>query len=393
MSGGSGATAAGPPQRPAESPLEVRTVRDTRDKKQFVRLPWSIYRDDPVWVPPLLHDVNLLLNRKKHPFYRHADVELFLARRSGKVVGRVAAVVNRTHNEFHGDRVGFFGLFETVDDQAVADMLLRRAEAWLRERDMEFARGPMNLSTNDELYSPGVVVDGFDQPQRVMLTHTPAYYARLLTGAGYQKANDLLAYNIVGEPLPERLVAMSDRIEKRTGVTIRPIDMSRYAEEVALVQSIYVSAWERNWGFTPISEEEIAFLAKQLKPAVVPELCVIAEVEGEEVGFGLALPDYNQALRKLDGRLFPFGFLKLLWYRRSIDVGRVLTLGLKPEWRNTGIHAVLMLSLLRAGVSAGLQTGDCSWILEDNLMMRRVLDRAGAYAYKTFRVFEKRLAD
>jgi GNAT superfamily N-acetyltransferase len=393
MSDRSGAAhAAAGSSTPTKNPdVVIRPVRGKRELAQFMKLPWSVYQDDPVWVPPLLHDVKQLLDRDKHPFHRHADVELFLAWRDRRPVGRVAAIVNRSHNEFHEDRVGFFGLFECEDDEAVARALLQAAEVWLRDRDMDRARGPMNLSTNDELYSPGVVVDGFDQPHRVMLAHTPRYYARLLEASGFQKANDLIAYELPGEPLPPRLVAMSERITQRTGVTIRPLDMRRYNEEVALVQSIYVSAWERNWGFTPITPDEIQHLARSLKPALLPRLCGIAEVDGEPVGFGLALPDYNQVLRRVNGRLLPFGFLKLLWYKRTIDVGRVLTLGLKPDWRNTGIHAVLMLYLLREGVNAGLQTGDCSWILEDNTMMRRVLERAGASAYKTFRVYEKAL--
>jgi GNAT superfamily N-acetyltransferase len=376
----------------AVPPVLVRIVRGRGDLKAFLHLPWRIYAHDPVWVPPLLHDVRSVMSRK-HPFHAHADVEYFLAWKGARVVGRIAAIVNRRHVEFHDEPVGFFGLFEAEDDADVARALLAAAETWVARRGMKAIRGPMNLSTNDELYSPGVLVDGFDTPPVVLMAHTPAYYPALLEAAGYTKAKDLIAYWLnEGEP-PERIVRSLERIGARAGVTLRPLDMSRFDREVAAIQEIYNSAWERNWGFVPMTAEEIAHLAKQLRPVVKPSMCALAQHGDTPVGFVLALPDYNQALRHLDGRLFPFGVVRLLWYRRSIDAARVITLGLTPGYRNKGLDAMLIQYIWRECVRAGHPKGECSWILEDNLEMRRGIERSGGRAYKTYRVFEKPLPD
>lgn len=366
-------------------------MRGSSELGQFIRLPWRIYAGDPAWVPPLEQDVRKLLDPAKHPFHEHAEVATFLAWRNGEVVGRIAAILNRQHIEFHGEPAGFFGLFETIDDPAVAEALLDTAERWLADRGMKIIRGPFNLSTNDELYGGGVLIDGFGYPPIVMMPHSPPYYPALLERAGYHKSKDLLSYWLSGEEPPERLLRASQRLLEREGITIRALDVHRFDAEVAAIQDIYNSAWERNWGFVPMTEREIRFLAKQLKPVVHPDLCAIAEFRGEPVGFALGLPDYNQALRHVNGRLFPFGLLKFLWHRRRIDAARVLTLGIKPGHRHKGLDALLILHLWREGVRSGYSKGECSWILEDNWDMRRGLERIGATVYKTYRVFEKPL--
>ncbi|MGH7554683.1 MAG: N-acetyltransferase [Longimicrobiales bacterium] len=378
-------------RRPA-TPVVVRRVDGRRDLRAFIRLPWQIYADDPMWVPPLLHDVHTLLDRRKHPFHQHADVEYFLAWRGSQVVGRIAAIVNRQHVDFHGENAGFFGLFEAEPDGAIARALLAAAETFVAHRGMSTLRGPVNLSTNDELYSPGVLIDGFDSPPCILMAHTPRYYRSLLENAGYQKAKDLLAFWLRGPEPPERLVRAMDRIVQRSGATLRPLNLGRFDEEVAIIQDIYNDAWERNWGFVPMTEAEIVFLAKSLRPVVNADMCAIAEVGGEPIGFGLTLPDFNQVLRHLDGRLLPFGFLKLLWYKRKIDQARVLTLGLKAGYRNSGLDAALILRMYRENVRAGYPKGECSWILEDNWEMRRGMERIGGEVYKTYRVFEKPVA-
>jgi hypothetical protein len=372
------------------SGVEVSAVRDRRDLDRFVRLPWRLYRDDPQWVPPLIRDVRFLLDRRRHPFHRHAEVEYFLGWRGEECVGRIAAVHNRTHVEFHEETAGFFGLFECVDDAAVARALLAAAEAWVAERGLSVLRGPMNFSTNDELCSPGVLIDGFDTRPTIMMAHNPPYYAALLEGAGYGKAKDLVAYWLEGEEPPERLVRGLARVQKAHGVRVRSLNVRDFDAEVRRIQEIYNSAWERNWAFVPMSTDEIAHLAVSLRPVVNPSLCVLAETEaGEPVGFALALPDYNQALRHVNGRLFPFGLLKLLWYRRRIDTARIITLGLKRDYRHRGLDAALIVHLFREGPKAGFPRGECSWILEDNWEMRRGIERIGGRVYKTYRVFEK----
>lgn len=375
----------------SESAVTVRAVAGSTDLEHFLRLPWRIYRTDPHWVPPLLADVRAALE-PKHPFHRHAEVQLFLARRGAEVVGRIAGTVNHAHNRFAGDEVGFFGLFECIDDAGVAEALLREVESWLRARGRTSARGPFNLSTNDELYSPGVLIDGFDTPPIVMMAHTPPYYARLLEVCGYQRSKDLVCYWVKRvEVTPARLTRIIERARRAEGFQVRPIDMKRFAQEVAAVQEIYNSAWERNWGFVPMTPEEIAYMARHLRPVVRPELCVLAFAGEQPVAFALALPDYNQVLRRLNGRLLPTGIFKLLWYRRSIDAIRVITLGVKPEFRQLGLDAVLMARIFEAAVKLGMAEGECSWILEDNLPMRGGIEGIGGTVYKTYRVFEKAL--
>jgi GNAT superfamily N-acetyltransferase len=375
----------------AAAGVSIEPVRSRSQLDRFIRCAWDIYAGDPVWVPPLIMDLKGVLS-PKHPFHRHADVELFTANRGARVVGRVAAIHNRAHTEFSEEPAGFFGLFECVDDLDVARALLSTAEDWLRERGLEIVRGPMNLSTNDELWSPGVLIDGFDTPPAVMMGHTPPYYARLIEACGYGKSKDLLAYWIDRSRLT-RLERSANRLLSRSGVRMRPLNKRRLKEEVDIIQDIYNEAWEHNWGFVPMSAEEIQHLAKQLGPVVNPNLCAIAFIGEEPVAFALALPDFNQALKHVNGRLLPFGILKLLWYKRRIDAARTLTLGVKREHRHKGLDALLILHLFREGAREGFLHGECSWILEDNTSMRHGLERLGARVYKTYRVFEKKLAD
>jgi GNAT superfamily N-acetyltransferase len=372
----------------ARADVKVTPVQGKKDLDRFVKLPWKIYENDPVWVPPLLHDVNILLDRNKHPFHKHADVEYFLATRDNEVVGRIAAIINQLHNEFHEDKVGFFGFFESIDDQAVADALLSTAEQWVRSRGMQEIRGPMNFSVNEEC---GLVVDGFDVQPVIMMTHNPQYYMRLLENAGYAKAKDLLAYYMEGMKPPEVLTRRLERARKSEGVEIRLVDLKRFDEEVATFKEIYNSAWEKNWGFVPMTDEEFNFLAKQLRPVVDPHLVLVAEVKGEPVGFAIGLPDFNQALKKINGRLLPFGLLKLLWHKRHINLARIVTLGLKPGFRKMGIDAMLYSRLFEEGPPRGYTRGEGSWILEDNWEMRRGMERFGAVVYRTYRIYEKLL--
>lgn len=371
--------------------MEVREVEGRADLERFLKLPWKIYEHDASWVPPLLSDMRSALDPSKHPFYEHATVALFLARRGRAVVGRIAAIENRAHNEFHDDRLGFFGLFESIDDQGVADALLDAAEEWLRGRGLTSVQGPMNLSTNEEVCSPGVMVDGWHRPPAVLMGHTPSYYAELIARAGYTKSKDLLAYWIDAETIPPRLQRAYDRLLRDGRVKLRSLDVRRFDAEVATVRDIYNSAWERNWGFVPMTRAELDYMARHLKPIVEPKLCAFAEVDGETVGFALGLPDYNVALRHVNGRLFPFGILKLLWYRRKIADARTITLGLKPGYRNRGLDALLIAHLIIEARKIGIWKGECSWILEDNWDMRRGLDRIGAVPDKTYRLFEKPL--
>ena len=372
----------------ATATLRVEAVAGRADLRAFLRLPWRIYREDPNWVPPLLVEQRRLLDRSKHPFHRHADVEYFLARRGDDVVGRIAAIVNHRHVEFHDEPAGFFGFFECTDDPAAANALITAAEDWLRTRGMRAMRGPMNFSTNEEC---GLLVDGFDSPPMLMMTHNPPHYERLLEGAGLRRAKEMYAYLLAEIREPDRLMRGVARLADRSPATVRPIRMKQLQAEIERIRAVYNAAWERNWGFVPMTEAEFDDMAKQMKQIVDPELCLIAEVDGEPVGFALALPDYNQAIRHTNGRLLPFGIFRLLWHARKIDQVRVITLGVKPEYRRHGLDAMMMLRQYRRALELGYRRSEASWILEDNLPMRRILERLGWHIYKTYRIYEQAL--
>ena len=372
-------------------PVEVRAVASRSDLDRFIKLPWRIYQNDPLWVAPLLMDVRKVLNRDIHPFHKHAEVEYFMAERDGELVGRIAAIVNHAHNEFHNDRVGFFGFFESIDDQSVADALLRRSETWLRERGRDRARGPTNFSTNDELLSPGLLIDGFDKPPAIMMAHTPPYYVGLLERSGYAKAMDLLAFWMDARQTPERFARAMKKLARSSDVVLRPLNLRDFDGEVARLKTIYNASWERNWGFVPMTDDEFTFLAKQLKPIVEPHLISIGEAKGEPVAFGLVLPDFNQALKHVNGRLFPFGLLKFLWHKRKIDRVRMLTLGVTPAYRKQGIDVLMLVGLMEESQKRGIAQGEGSWVLEDNVPMIHGMERMGAFVYKTYRVYEKPL--
>lgn len=374
------------------TPPTVIPVRGRAGTRAFVELPWRIYADDPAWVAPLRSDVRKLLD-PAHPFQQHAESDFFLAYRDGQPVGRIAAAVNHVYNDFHQTRTGFIGLFESIDDAEVASALLDEAADWLARRGMTEAIGPFNLSTNDELYSPGILLESFDRPPLLLMAHNPPYYAGLFEAAGWEKRKDLLSYWMEEENAPpERLVRGVERMAERVdGLVVRQIRMKDLDQEVERIEKVYNAAWERNWGFAPLTQPEVRYLARSLKPIVDERFALIAEVHGEPVGFALALPDLNQALKHVNGSLFPLGLLKLLWYRRKIDRLRVFTLGLKPGYKRKGIDALFYLTIFRNGLAAGISKAEAAWILEDNWEMRRGLERLGGYVYKTYRVYGKEL--
>jgi GNAT superfamily N-acetyltransferase len=359
----------------------------------FIDLAWTVNAGDPAWVPPLRLNLKGVLDRKKHPFHEHADVAYFLALRGGRPAGRIAAILNHRYNEFHNDHVGFFGLFECEDEHTTAQALVEAATSWLRDRGCTVIRGPVNLSTNDELASPGVLIEGFSAPPAVMMTHNPPYYAALLEGTGLVKARDLIAFWF-DDPaaVPSRGARTLDRLLERQGATIRALDPKRFRQDVDAIKEVYNAAWTRNWGFVPMTDAEFDHLAREFRFIVDPDLCLIAEVAGEPIGFSLTIPDLNLALRHLsDGRLFPTGLIKLLWHRRRIDSMRVMTLGFKPPYQHAGLGPAFYIRTWQTGVSKGICRGEGSWILEENQEMVRPLERMGGRIYKRYRIFEREL--
>lgn len=372
--------------------VRITPVTTRAEMTEFITLPWRVYRGDPNWVPPLISDVRKMLDPAKHPFHEHGEVQCFLARRgpssgsdSGKVVGRIAAIVNRLHNEVHDEKTGFIGFFDTMPDAGIPPYLFRAAADWLQARGMERMRGPASFSSNEEW---GLLVDGFERPPMVLMTYNPPAYARYFDDYGFEKVKDLVAYYMRADvPMPERLLRGVERTEGPE-VTIRSLDMKHYAREVERVREVYNAAWEKNWGFVPMTPAEIEHMAKELKPVVDPDLVLFAECEGKTVGFSLAVPDANRALKAANGKLFPFGLVRMLLAAKRITEVRVLTLGVIPEYRRRRIDMMLYLRLWQTGLRKGKTGGEFSWILEDNMLIRRSLDRLGAKVYKTYRLYD-----
>jgi len=355
--------------------------------KEFIEFPYTLYRGSPHWVPPLRIAVKELLDRKKHPFYSNAEAEFFLARRKGRVVGRIAAILDRNHNRFHGENAGFFGFFETENDLAVAQGLLTAARKWTAERGAQLLRGPVNPSTN---YECGVLIDGFDTDPMIMMTYTLPYYPALMEQAGLRKAKDLYAYGGMAPAVDvKKIERVSSRAMAKHEFRIRPIDMKNFDADVLRVWEVYNSAWSRNWGFVPMSREEFFLMGKEMKQILKPELVLIGEVKGRVVGFALALPNINHALKKANGKLLPTGLLKILYHQRLVKDTRVFALGVTEEYRTTGVAAGFYATLVRNALKLGYR-GECemSWILEDNTLMNRSAELMGVRRYKTYRIYE-----
>lgn len=352
-------------------------------------MPFRLYRDDPNWVPPLRRDVYELIDPERHPFHLHATVQLFLARRGNAVVGRIAAVHNDLHVERHGDLTGFFGLFESERDPAISRALFDAAASWLRSRGLTTMRGPASFSLNEEC---GLLIHGFDGPPVVMMAWNPPWYEELVEAYGFTKAKDLLAYYLPNAVPTERMLRLADRMREKFRVTVRTLDKRRYWDEVAVVRQVYNEAWQDNWGHLPMTEAELSYMAKQLKPVVDPSLVVFAEVDGELAGFALALPDLNVPLKKMKGRLLPFGWAKALWYSRRIKTARILILGVLEKHRRSGVAELMELELLKNGPARGIVNAEFSWILEDNMMMRAPLEKLGAKVYRTYRMYDVPIA-
>ncbi len=333
-----------------------------------------------------------LLSRDRNPFFEHAEAEYFLAERGDAVVGRIAAITNRLHNETHGDRVGFFGFFESVNDQAVADALFAAAADWCRARDHDLLRGPASFSVNDEC---GLLVDGFETPPTIMMPHNPRYYVELVERAGFAKARDLLVYQGGAMdhyiPVPERLARATELIRQRQGITLRPLEMKHFEADVERIKAIYNSAWERNWGFVPMTDREIDHLAEQFKPVVIPDIVPFAERDGQVIGFGIVLPDLNEVFRhSRSGRLLPL-LPRLLWKvkTRRFRRARILLLGVLPEYQGKGVDAMLYHWIWTRCGELGITWGEAGWILEDNAAMNAGLEKMTFRVYKTYRMYDR----
>lgn len=368
--------------------VTIRPVTTRAEQKRFVRLPWRIYRDDACWMPPLIHAQEELLGFRPHPFYERSRSRSFLASRGGVDVGRITAIVNPGHIERYDEQRGFFGFFECDDDPAAARGLFGAATDWLRGQGMKAVRGPTNPSLN---YECGLLTEGFDTPPFFMMTHNRPYYADLVEANGFRKVEDLYAFwgrMSMLETIDKKLGVMVEGVKERFGVTVRPLDRSRFDEEVRMFLNIYNSSLGGTWGFVPLSPGEVDHMAASLKHLIVPELALVAEAEGKPIGTVFCLLDYNPRIKAINGRLFPFGFFRLLWNKRAIKRMRAISTNVIPEYQSWGVGLVLHASLVPRLYDWGMDEVEFSWVLESNHLSKRTLERGGALVTKKYRIYD-----
>ncbi len=369
--------------------IEVVQVESSSQLKQFILYPNELYKDDKNYVSPLLIERKEFFDFKKNPFFKTSKVKLFFAKVNGKIVGRIATCVNYAHNQYHEENTGFFGFFDCPDDFKIASTLLKVAMITLKREGLELMQGPMNFSTNHEC---GFLVEGFDSPPVIMMTYNQPYLPKLAEKFGMKKTMDLLAMKLfTNNPVPERIQKVAERLKKRSNLTVRNINMSDFENELNRIMEIYNKAWQHNWGFVPMSEEEFRFTAKDLKQVIDPRMVSIVECDGQPIAFSLALPNINQALIKLKGRLLPFGLFKLIWHtkiRNTINQLRLVTFGVIPEFQRRGIDMLLFEEIYKAGHRHGYLWGELSWVLETNELMIRGTEQMGAFEYKRYRIVE-----
>ncbi|KMP11916.1 hypothetical protein UR09_02300 [Candidatus Nitromaritima sp. SCGC AAA799-A02] len=370
-----------------EMTFDLEKVETPADRNRFIRLPWNIYRDHPCWVPPLIGERKRFLDPKINPFFEEAETDLYLVLDENRTpVGRIAITLNHAYNKFHSERVGFFGLFESVDDRKVSDLLLDKAYAWCHEKNLDKLMGPANLSTNHEC---GLLVEGFDTPPVIGIPYNLPYYVDLFQQWGLNKAKDLLSLKLDLTGIPAYLESGISRLRKRNRFSVRPFRPNKFDEEIDIMWDVYNSAWTANWGFVPMSQREFVFSAHEMKSFVHPEFCLIAEVKGEPAGFSLTLPDVNQILKHMDGRLFPLGWAKFLWGRNKINNYRVVALGVKNKFRRLGIDAYFNYTTYQKFLAEKVPVCDLSWVLEDNHNILDPIRRIGGTIYKRHRIYER----
>ncbi|OHE58593.1 MAG: hypothetical protein A2Z47_04660 [Thermodesulfovibrio sp. RBG_19FT_COMBO_42_12] len=367
--------------------IEVIEVKSKRDLDDFIKLPYLLYSKDPFYVPPLIKEMQGQFS-DKNPFFLHATARYFLSRKDGKFAGRIISIINHSHIELHNEKAGFFGFFESVNNQEVASALLDKVSEILKKEGMNIIRGPMNFSTNEEC---GFLIEGFNKAPMLMTPYNPPYYNELMQRYGMAKSKDLHAYIYDSqEELPQKILRVAEIAEKR-GIRVRPIDKKKFDSEMRIFRDVYNSAWEKNWGFIPITEEETIHLAHMLKSIVVPELTIIAEKDNEPVGFLGMLPDFNFVLKQMKGKLNPVTIAKAIYYSKKIKDLRLLLLGIKSEYRNKGVDAILFREGFKGVKKGGYKRVEFSWILEDNIPTQRLVEMIGGRLYKKYRIYEKKL--
>jgi hypothetical protein len=372
----------------APSSIGISLVSTPAEIKSFIEFPYTLYRNHTQWIAPLRMEQKKLVDVKRNPFYDNAELAMFLATKNGVIVGRIAAVLNHAHNRYHQTNVGFFGFFDLIEDQQVCNWLLKAATDWLSSKGVHEVHGPTCPGMMDVI---GVLIEGFDQDPGLLMAYNFDYYDRLLQQAGLQKSVDLLAYRVTKETVTmDRMHRASELVMARNpGLTVRDINKSRFDQEAKIIRDIFNKAWAKNWGFVPVTEREFDYLAKDLKTVVDTDFAHVAEYNGTPVAFSVSLPDLNQALKHLDGNLLPFGLFKLLYYARKIRQVRTALMGVIPEFQGRGIDALLYSRTIKNGLAKNYDSAELSWVLETNIDMMRVAERAGAHIEKRYRMYTK----
>lgn len=373
------------------STIEVVPVQSRRDQKRFMQFAWDHYRGDENWIPPIRMDQQELLNFKRHPFYECAEIQTFLALRGGKVVGRIAAIIDHGHNQTHQEERGMFGFFECEDDPNVSRRLFEAATAWHSQRGMNCQRGPLNPAMNHEC---GLLVDGFQYPPTFKMPYNQPYYERLIIDAGFEKSQDLFAYwgDIeMLNTLDPKLQFVVDEAKRRFDIKVRCLDRKNFDRDVQSFLRIYNRALPGTWGFVPFTDAELRHVASGLKHLIVPEMTTIAEVDGKPIGAVFGLLDYNPIIKQIDGRLFPFGFLKILFGRKKLQKIRLVSTNVVPEFQMWGVGLILVERLVDDALAWGINEAEFSWVLESNSLSRGTLERGGAIRQKTYRLYDRQI--
>ncbi|MEM9921657.1 MAG: hypothetical protein AAF990_26375 [Bacteroidota bacterium] len=373
--------------------MKIVEVKTKSQLRTFIDFPHDLYASDPNYVPELYLSQKELLSSSKNPFFQHSKLSLFLALDAkGTILGRIAAIRNNKYIEFSERAAGFFGFFDVVENYEVAELLFQRAEHWIKEEGLEYIIGPANPTSNDTM---GILVKGYDRPPIFQMTYNKPYYVDFLARYGFEKGMDILAYWVTKETINRKALRIADAFEKRLnnkGITFRTVKLKNFKEEAKAIKSVYQKAWDKNWGFVPPTDEEFDFLADGLKLVVDQDLVILAEKEGQPIGFALALPDINQvAINMRKGRLLPFGIFKLLLGKKKINVLRIILLGVVEEYRKMGIEAIFYAHIISNGLKKNYVAAEASWILENNKMMNQGLINLNAEAYKRYRIFEKKV--
>ena len=375
------------------SRIEITQVQSPADRDAFIKFPWRVYADDPQWVAPLLLERKEFIDRKKHPFYEHGDAALFLARRDGEIVGRIMASDDPKYNALHQSNVGFFGMFESINDQEVANALLNAAADWLRQLRRDAIIGPIDYSL---FYLCGVLIAGSKFPPMILTAHNPPYYRQLIERSGFEKEIDLYGWWFADPTdAAKRLRRLAGALEKRRPITLREVKLRDLAREAPKLREIYHQAWRNNWGFSEFTEKEFEHMTKEMKPILVPGFVWVAEINSEPAGFILCVPDINVAMKKINGRLttfgLPIGLVKLLYHKSRIKTVRLLAMGVVPKHRRHGVAEMMVLRIIEEAMIKRGFVGEASLILENNIMMNRFLEAIGAEKYKTYRIFRRSL--